>query len=488
MGLTEEYLKLIKTPSINIHITKWPDGVKPSVDPPWYGDSYEFNPNIINCNISFAYDQGSSSCAITIETPYDDGSPVIFEPMNKVVVEQGWNNVLQTTYFGFIDTVTLEDFPRTQTLNCRDILKLANNYYFVHSNRLGYYFEIFDDDGENFGGQQESERYAEVIIADLLEDAGIPSNRYNLVPMQYYVGATPVRVVIGNNTPWVIEYRSAMDAINSICDLLGYRIWATPDGMVKLRYERPFASVGYAQEYSTVDGHLLSIKSNVSDDELRNRVEIRGYDYGEAGQVYAVEYADSDYVPDPPQYRRMEVVSDLIDTDAMAEWMAEIMLRDLNRLHYSANVTIEGDPRLQIGQTIRIDDPYAASSTNYFVYDYSTRLSSPEYSSEVSLVGGIGVGSEANDLANPVAIFAYTMISGASLNILCDATISYDPDGSISSYLWESSGYDNQSDITASFYVANPSGITSLTVTLTVTDGDALEDSSAQVITWSGVI
>lgn len=491
MGLVEEYSKQIKTQLIDVCVTRWTAGAKPSVDPPWYGDEYDYHPDVISCSMSFGYDQGSSNCSIIIKTPYDGSNPIIFDPMDKVVIKQGWNNsdTLQTTFFGFVDSVTLENFPRLQTLKCRDILKLAQNFYIVHSNRKVYTSEDWDDDEKFWPAQPEFERYAEVIIADLLEYSGIPSSRHDFVQMEYYVGDTPVHIVIANNNYWVIEYQSALDAVNSICDLLGYRIWATPDGMVKLRYARPFASVDYSQEYTTISGHLLRIGADVTDEDLRNRIEVRGYDYGEGagGQVYVVKYADSDYVPDPPKYRRAEVVSDLIDIDAMAEWIASGVLRDLNRLKYSANVSIEGDPRLQIGQTVKIIDPYAASGINYFVYDYSARVSSSDYTNELSLVGGLDVGSDPNELVEPIAAFDYTVVSGTSLTVYCDATIAYDPDGSISNYLWECSGYGNQTDVTADFYVSDPSSITSITVNLTVTDLDSLQDSSAQIIAWSGI-
>lgn len=495
MSIATEYMQRVKNPRITTTITTFEDGTKPSVDPPWYGTSWDYYPETISCNLGFGYDQGCATCSLTIKTPYDgEGNPIIFKPMDKVVIRQGWTNVndMMITFFGFIDGVSLTDFPKMQTLKCRDILKLTNNYYFVYSNRVCYYYTDYEDtDGTIFPGKSESDRYAEKIIQDLLLDSGVPLTRQDLEPAIYYVNGTPVRLVIGNHKVFMIEYRSAMDAINAICELVGYRIWATSDGIVKLRWTSPYASenasLSYSYEPSTTKGHLLNVTSKKSDTALRNRIEVRGYTPDDGNQITATKYADSIYVPTPPQWRRAEVASDFIDTQGLATWTASSVFNDLNRLAYTASADIEGDPRLQIGQTVEIIDDFAVDDgMKYFLYDYSSSMSVAAYRHSLGLVGGIGSGSEANVTVPPIACFGYEFDEG-SLTILCNANISYDPDGSISGYLWVAIGYANGSGITQDYVISDPSGVTSLVVTLTVTDWDNLTDSSVQTITWSGI-
>jgi hypothetical protein len=572
MGFAEEYAKRIKTPTIDVTITTYPSGVRPSVDAPWYGSEYEYSPEVISCDINFGYDQTNTSCTLRISPD------IIFSPMDKIVVKQGWNGENLITFFGFVDTVTLSDFPRIQTLECRDILKLAQNNYYVHSNRKGYHIVEFDDDGETFGGQPEEDRFADTIMGVFLEESGIPATRHNLEEINYYIDSTPIHLVIGNHKQWVVEYCSAMDAINDICELTHYRMWSTPDGMVQLGVDRPFATDVAAFNYYrgiTGSGALINLSCSSSDESLRNWVDVNGlrypgevstttlnsatwngvkytgdtttpadlftdisayltivwvlrgstwlwYDpldlpgntldviyYGETlkikvntvcdfsfasldgyVQIAHTSQADSDYVPDPPAYRRVEVDSELIDIPEMAQWMADLVLADLNRISYTGRATIEGDPRLNIGMTLAFFDEYTtiiggSEGLRFFLYDYSSHQDASSYTMDLNLTGGVGIGAPAAGNKNPIASYYYGISKDGSNTIInCNASSSYDPDGSIVSYLWTCSGYADRTTVTTSYTYSGLIG--NITPTLLVTDNDALTASITQYIVFSG--
>ena len=485
MSVTE-YEKRVKTPIITVEIIKH-DG-KPSVEPV----GMRYYPEVISCNTSYGFDQGSASCTLTIKTPISDGQYVIFEPMNRIRVTQGWNktSTLKTTFFGFIDRVEMSNPPKQMTLECRDILKLAENNYFINSNRKVYFTEVAEDEpdpnnpGGYMGGQSVANRQAQVIITELLTESGIPSSRLNLDFVEYPAEGA---IIIGNHAKAVFCYESALDAVNRICDLLGYRLWADENGCVQCREVRPFASETAAMTYTSqtetlnadgtwtvvLEGNLISIESSV-DDDLRNWIEvISSHDEN----VSATVAGPSNYITSPPDYRRSEIRSFLLDTHELARAVAERVYLDLNRLRYTARAVIEGDQRVKIGRTVEIYDSYATQGLiKYFVYDFSSDFSSGNWTMTLGLTGGSGPGSLPISNISPVAMFTYRvereeLASGQALiEVFVDASDSYDPDGPDDSltYSWYCEGHDVGTNVTNSYVLT--SSVPYLRVTLTVTD------------------
>lgn len=484
MGIIEEYAKKVKTPLTKVTITRFQDGVKPGIEVE--GD--DFYPEVVGCDISYGFDQASSSCSLTLKTPKDlSGNYVRFAPMNRVKVEQGWNDssTMRICFFGFIDKVDYSNPPETLRLECRDTLKFAQDTYYTHSNRLVYSAvpdeSELDDDGNPMGGQPIEDRQAQNILTDILTGCGIPSGYLHLDFVEYPESGA---IIIGNNATAVFSYESAMEAATRVCDLIGYRLWADKSGNIQCREVRPIASSTASQAYRsqsesydgagvwTVNayGNLLSIDTDKNDD-LRNWVEVIGY-----GDIKATVAGESDYVPSPPTYRRTEIRSYLLDTPELVTAVAQRVYEDLNRLRYTATASIEGDPRLEIGQTIELYDPYTTEeSIKYFLYDFSSSMGGGRWTMDLTLVGGLGTGSAPIGNVSPVALFVSSvnqekLANGDTItDVFVDASPSYDPDGPLSglSYVWVCSGFDNATDITHTYIV---SGLSVLTVTLIVTD------------------
>jgi len=487
MGIAEEYAKRVKTPIIKVTVTKFFDDQTPSVEA--IGNNYY--PEVISCDITYGFDQASTTCSLELKTPLDiDGEYVKFSPMNRVKVEQGWNvlSTLRTTFFGFVDRVEYSNPPEVVRLECRDILKLAQDNYFIHSNRKVYSAtpdeSELDENGDPMGGQPIEDRQAQEIITDLLVDSGIPESRLHFNPDDFPEYPATGAIVIGNNATAVFVYESAMDACNRITDLIGYRIWADKAGHVQCREVRPIGSATPAQIYRsqeesydgdgawtvTQSGNLLSISTSKSDD-LRNWVTVYGY-----GGLVVTVAGESDYVPSPPTYRRTEIRSYLLDTPELLTAVASGVYTDLNRLRYTARATIEGDPRLEIGQTIRLYDEYSTTtSIDYFLYDFTSSFRAGQWTMDLNLVGGTGEGSEPIGNISPIAMFnarveAEALAGGNTIfDVTVDASPSYDPDGAFEdlSFTWTASGYDNAYGVTHTYTVTEAG---TMYVTLTVQD------------------
>lgn len=504
MSIAEEYLKKAKTPLLRVTLTRFTDDT-PSVD----GEGDNYYPEVISCDISGGFDQGSSNCTLVIKTPNDlYGNDVRFKPMDRVKIEQGWNktSTYRVRFFGFIDQVDFTNPPQLQKLECRDILKLAQDNYLIHSNRLVYFkdpvVDELDDEGSPMGGQTPGNRTAKKIISTLLTDSGIPESRQQLDFVDYPASGA---IIIGGNAVAVFVYESAMDAANRICDLIGYRLWADSVGQVQCREVRPIAGetsiVTYRSQEETYNGsftvvtpgNLISIDSK-TDDDLRNWVTVYGYE-----ELISTVAGVSEYVPSPPTYRRTEIRSYLLDTQELVTAVAARVYSDLNRLRHTARATIEGDPRLEIGQTITVYDAFATEvSINYILYDYNSRFSAGEWLMDLSLVGGAGSevpGSSPIGNISPVALFDHEkeieflpVDDNVITEVFVDATPSYDPDGSIEdlSYLWVCSGYDNVTTVKNSYTVSGD--VTSLSISLTVTDNGTPPLSNTLVRTVSLVV
>jgi len=234
----------------------------------------------INCNLSFGMDQVSATCNLTIYSPLDsDGNSVIFKPMDRILIKQGWDNTkdLKTTFFGFIDSVSLDNPPKTQSIKCRDILKLAQNNYYIHKYRKLYYVDSVADEldasGSPLGGQSHADRQLESVISDFLIESGIPT---------YFQSLPTTNITIGENNPVVFEYESASDAIQRLCDITEYRLWADSCGTVRMRKIQAIASgtpdIMLNHEYSDY-GYALSFDGNndtvtVSDDDSLDITDI----------------------------------------------------------------------------------------------------------------------------------------------------------------------------------------------------------------------
>ncbi len=487
MGIVEEYEKRVKKPIIEVTITRFFEGENPSVE--GGGQDYVVS-QVLACDISAGFDQASSTCSLTILAPLEDGEVVRFQPMNRVVVKQSWNQFFaegSVSFRGFIDTIEYSNPPMEIKIECRDILKLAQDNYYISSNRRVYSATVSEEYFETtppfaaMGGQDIEDRQVQVILTDLLTDSGIPSGYLQLTFDEYPATGA---IIIGNNATAVFEYESSMDAVTRVTELIGYRLWADKSGYVRAREVLNIAGATYAQTYQsqeetydgaglwtiTKEGNLLAISTS-KDDDLRNWIEVIGYE-GISSTVAGL----SDYVPSPPTYRRTEIKSDLLDTDALAVAAASKIFTDLNRLRYKARVSIEGDPRIELGQTIRLYDKHALTAySNYLLYDFSSTFRPEQWTMDLNLIGGEGEGAPAIGNIAPIAMFTSSIEQDYLENdtyiyeIYVNASSSYDPDGARENllYNWVASGFPTTSGID-NVYTVSVTG--TFLVTLTVTD------------------
>jgi hypothetical protein len=493
----------VRRPITTAEIYRFLNGQVPSV----LNDGTRYTPSVVSCNINAGFDQVCATADITIISPLDDqGNEVTFKPMDRVVINQGWNDssALKISFYGFITEVHKVMPGNTQKIVCNDIMLLPQDkfilsddkYVYATTQLAGYYMP--DGITPIDCHIPETERYMQNVVSELLVDCGIPKSFQNLPDCSITTASGVVPLVVASQSPVILVNTSTMDAINMMCDYTGYKIWADPAGMVTMENLPLVAADNPSiilqtqiekREDSQVTvlrvGNIINIESVVESDDLRNWVSV--YNVNDP-TIKSTVFNDSPYVPNPPRYRKTEISSALYDS-VTSEYMAVMLYNSLNRLRYTAKVTCEGRNDLRLGATVRVIDEYSTNGegVDYILYNYSTTHDTTGWRADLDLVGGTGEGSPPAGLQYPHASFVADIIQNTDKNgtqfysVNVDASNSYDPDGKIASYRWSSAGYSTASGSQYEMYSYKvPITTTNITIVLDVTDNDGLVDSMTQ--------
>lgn len=404
------------------------------------------------------FDQAAAICTITCPKKWD------IEPNDFVEVWQGYGCHHEKTFTGFVDNVDKETFPKKMVLSCRDVLKRPIDNYILD--------EIEYDS-----------KQAEEIVADLLGRSGIWN--HNLDTTNF---------TVGDVEPAKFKVTYAMDAIRAVADLIGWRCWATPDGTVVFKKVYPRGALNYRWHYTKdptfgSESGIIRVNHISSDVDLRNWIEVWGWTNPTTGStIEATAYADSPYVPDPPRYRKALVANEIIDTEDMADWIAARILSDLNQLVDRMEATIQGNPKLHIGDTVRITEDWTnmSAGVNYFVYGLSSEMRADGgYQMTLDLRGGRHSVPPWPEGQPPVASFEVKQVGWGDPTwiVYVDASASHDPDGVIVSYDFDwgdESAHGTKVRDNHQYSSGSPGD--PFTITLVVTDDDGLTGSCSKNI------
>lgn len=235
------------------------------------------------------------------------------------------------------------------------------------------------------------------------------------------------------------------------------------------------------------------------------------------------------WIPTPPLFQHFTFNNELIDTNAKAFAVAERYFHLKNRLMEKLPLSIPADPDVFLGSTVKVVDPRNTGIQElFFVEGYATSIDEGGASTELRLTGGHYAGT--TGFAKPFADFIWKyeqfhlLIPGAEWNLpqmdlgpesdlgskFCmdipegtgdtqhgggrgpgqdypsvlisfDGTVSQDFDGIISSYQWQdNNGHSGTGPRITIGY--NPSLVSSIQMTLTVTDNSGRTDSITKTV------
>jgi hypothetical protein len=296
--------------------------------------------HVLSITRDSSYEQFAQSCRILVAAYPGAVSPNL---ITEIKVYEGYGSELVIVFTGYVDEIVTSSFPDTWEIVCTDALKRATATW-------------LDKTGITFNSAQ-----AEDAVEDLLALAGLA------------VTADTTDFTIGDAHPSAFKLMSVQDAMQQIAALIGWRIWCGADGTIYFKYMRPRPSDTATWTYA-YGLNILKYSYTLTDRNLRNRIQVIGYD-----TIESTAFADSPYVPDPPKYRTAILSSEIVDTQGMADYISGRMLTELNTRTRSIEMDVPGNPYLQVGKSIHVDEPTRSLDHQFFIYAVRTIYEAGNY-------------------------------------------------------------------------------------------------------------
>ncbi len=368
-----------------------------------------------------------------------------------------------TIFVGEVSGLTWRYFPGSVPIQCRDKFARLRN--------------AWGGEDREYNSQDDA-----AIIRNLLEAMGIPSSDANIESSEWTLG-TVEPVVARSGQPF-------FSLIERIDRLAGYRTFTDKNGKILRRRISGDVGVGTVWEYERGE-NIISCERSRTTQGIVNRAVVSGLNYlglqvGGAGVAEAS--AANPFVPTPPQFITEEVQDDLIESDDDAIRIAVRTVADKNRRPETYRLVVPFNPRLQPGLAVKITHPtLETSSGSRFLIDqvnHSIQTSPPLAQTTFTTLGGQIVAGEVN--IPPIATFTVEFFKEAEdtgsgveqrIILIADGSGSSDPDGDALGYSWviaATGGTATPTTGTGARLVSVLTGaVTSVDVTLTVTDADA---------------
>lgn len=370
---------------------------------------------------------------------------------------------------------------------------------------------------------------AVAVVEELLDDAGVTN--YAVAFEDWTIASV---------APIILNFQTFGDAVNRIAEIKGSPWYETPAGQIRVELKDPKPAPSPFRQYFS--GRLSALTTQQREEwiagtitpatiqppgitnadakpririgriskrdlprNVRNRVTVLGAVIETTqpdgtvshDQVELMADASSPWIPNPPGYYEVTLSNELIDTVAIASDAAVRYVSLYNRLETLLRVAVDGDPEIFLGATVQIEDlDYSGTTGLWFVYGYNWSLDAQDYVTELDLRGG-GPAAGSTPLVDPIACFQWRTTGksdqvlpvgigpgGRGIIVTFDAACSQDPDGTIASYAWTDTEGNVGSGQVVSF-VYDPS-VTTVDVTLTVTDADGRFDVKTHTVSPQG--
>ncbi len=419
-----------------------------------------------------------------------------------VEIYAGYNGQMALVFTGQIETPT--PGTSTTTVECSGISRLL---------RVPYKRLVRVISGQD----------ANVIVAGMLDDAGVINYVVNLEAW-----------IVGAIVTTTLEFQTWDDAINKVATVDGSPWYELPTGQIRVELRDPWPAPTYFRQYYSGDMRSLTdaqraqwlagtlpladiqpagivnanaqprvrdgVKQTTLLSNVRNQVYVEGAVLdvtgpdGETTSSRIEARAQSTLVPWIQGGRLQDWTFDneLIDTQVKADTVAARKFQQVSRLDQRVSLTIDGDPEIQLGMTVNVEDPaYTGITGNWFVYGYRGSMDANGYTLTLDLRGGVNAGI--TPLIAPVADFIYaneftpfskvkqvTPATNGAIIITFDGRSSFDPDGTIVSWAWADDQGNTGSGSVIQF--AYDAALTSIQMTLTVTDNDGLTDAITKTV------
>jgi len=303
--------------------------------------------SIESISVSNSYRNANSVAVIkAVSTNLDIG--------DAVTVDMGYTTDHQDVFSGYVkrkERIIGED---TYTITAYDELVKATDYFIVSTNPNAPF--------------KRSRILAEDLIEELLALAGITN----------YQGDS-THFIYGYTIPVEVNLVGCFDFCRQLADMLAWHIYADVNGKVWFVDRKPYPVAGDTPVATITDSDIISIQSELSDADLRNRIVV----YGGNG-VYAEAKASSPYLP-AGFYKTAAISFDYVDTQTAADNAASYNLAAWNRIGRLANVSIEGNPSIEARDIVTLQQTDLGIDSDWFVYSIEHKLGSSGYTTNMEL-------------------------------------------------------------------------------------------------------
>jgi hypothetical protein len=331
---------------------------------------------------------------------------------------------------------------------------------------------------------------AQAAVETILNDVGITDRSIDMVAWQ-----------IGVVQDAIIDVTTPGDAVQKIIDVDGHRMFELPSGGLVIRKLLAAPAPSPFRTYTTTGTApwVNDISDDEDPDQVKKEVIVSGAalgsqdSEGNAGQTQIESppvFTDSnDLVEGPHELYSMNYQNDLIEDVAKATAVALRLLDKYHRIIERISMTVPLDPDIRLAMTIGIQDAAVTGRTvNWFVEGYTHTFADGQCETTLDLMGGDQSGTSGK--VAPIADFVYKVeheLIGTQMRALVSChSLSVDLDGTIANYHWTDT-YNPPNDkqganLVDISFVYDPTVMTTVDITLEVTDNDGYKTSITKTI------
>ncbi len=284
---------------------------------------------------------------------------------DSVTINLGKNSDHDQIFTGYVKQIDRKTPENTYVLTAYDSMVRAQDFFIASSDPK----TPFTRKGIT----------AEDLVRDLFALAGLTDYAY-----------TTTYFTFGINNEFEVNLVSVYDYIRTICDLLTWTIWADQTGKVYFKNRKPYVMTGTTGQPGDVadvpTGQIITpakdtnIVYSKTEKNLRNRIVVYGTD-----GVHAEASASSPYLPVGFYKSAVLAMPLMIDSQGLADNIANYNLNLLNRLTEALSITVEGDSNLQARTVVEVSYPGFGISGNWYLYGVDHQLSSSGFLSNLEL-------------------------------------------------------------------------------------------------------
>ena len=310
-------------------------------------------------SLSVTEDFATACTRFTLVTNTSSGS------INDLVnISLGYSGDLGTMMTnGRVDTITANRPPGTYTIEGRDKLKMAMDYFIVvaSNNEADFFNPRLDNGSDN----------PHEIVDDILGEAGL-----SLTWWTGDAGWTLGDDVTG--TPF--QLKTAWESIQEVCMIGVWKVWVRQDGDISFGQIVPEPGVSSGSFTTGDSGNLTSISYSKSDEELRNKIIVIGAptELGNGAFYTGTASASSPYLP--TGYYKTAVISTDLLTSASDCYDSALLNRNrFNRLTERVSFEAEGDHSIHIHDTVYVEESFTGLAEDWFVYQITHSIDDGGY-------------------------------------------------------------------------------------------------------------